>query len=123
MLYKTRWLFDLDTARMLYCALIAPHFDLGNMVYTVAAQNQLNRLQVIQNAAAWPIMLVDARCPTYDLHEWLKWDTLSTRASKAMVCVIYNCLHNESPPYLFDCLNPVQYAGMRTGATEAGSLQ
>ncbi len=37
-LYKTRWLFDLDTARMLYCSLIVPHFDLGNTVYTVAAQ-------------------------------------------------------------------------------------
>ncbi len=41
MLYKTRWLFNLDTAKMLYNALILPYFDLGSTVYSVAAQYQL----------------------------------------------------------------------------------
>ncbi len=79
MLYKTRWLFDLETAKMLYSALIAPYFDLGNTVYVVAAQYHLSRLQVIQNAAARLILLADSTMSTYDLHESLKWDTLATR--------------------------------------------
>ena len=66
---------------MLYCALILPHFDLGNTVYTVAAQYQLNQLQVIQNAAARLILQADSKMSTYELHEKLKWDTLATRAS------------------------------------------
>ncbi len=58
MLYKTRGLFNLETAKMLYNALILPHFDLGNTVYTVAPQYQLNRIQVVQNAAARLIRLI-----------------------------------------------------------------
>ena len=61
-LYKTRWLFDLPTAEMLYCSLVTPLFDFGNTVYTMAAQYQTNRLQVIQNAAARLILLADSRC-------------------------------------------------------------
>ena len=103
-LYKTRWLFDMETARMLYSALIVPHFDLGNTVYTVAAHYQLNRLQVIQNAAGQLILLADSRASTYEIHERLKWDTLATRASKAIVRIVYNCLDTKSPAYLLDCL-------------------
>ena len=52
LIYKTRWLFKMETAKMLYSSLVTSYFDLGNTLYTVAAQYQLNRLQVIQNAAA-----------------------------------------------------------------------
>ncbi len=121
-LYKTRWLFDLSTARMLYSALILPHFDLGNTVYCVATQHNLARLQIIQNAAARLILLADARCPIFELHERLKWDTLSTRATKALVRITYCCLHTCQPGYLFDCLKPVEHRGLRTRATESNSL-
>ena len=122
-LYKTRWLFDLGTAKMLYSALILPHFDLGNTVYSVAAQYQLKRLQVIQNVAARLILLTDSRVSTYELHERLGWDTLATRASKTMVRITFSCIHNESPGYLYECLKPVTNRGRVTRATEAGKLQ
>ena len=108
-LYKTRWLFDLSTAKMLYRALIVPHFDLRNTVYTVAAQYQLKWLQVIQNAAARLILLADSRASTYELHERLGWDTLATRASKALVRISYACIHTKSPGYLYENLKPVIY--------------
>ncbi len=41
-LYETRWLFDLSTARKLYCNFVTPHFDLQFTVYVVAEQYQLN---------------------------------------------------------------------------------
>ena len=110
-LYKTRWLFNLDTVKMLYSALIIPHFDLGNTVYAVAAQYQLNHLQVIQNAAGRLILLADSRMSIYELHENLKWDTLATRASKALVHIIYGCLHNKSPTCLFDILTLLNTMG------------
>ena len=121
-LYKTRWLFDMETARMLYCSLIVPHFDLGNTVYRVAAQHHLSRLQVVQNAAARLILLADARMPTYELHERLKWDTLVTRASKSMVRIVFSCVHSKLPSYLYDQLIPVTHPGRVTRATEAGTL-
>ena len=123
MLYKTRWLFDLETTQMLYSALISPYFDLGNTVYRVAAQYQLQRLQVIQNAAARLILLADSSMSTYDLHENLNWDTLATRASKAMVRIVYGCLHNQAPVYLYDKLTTMVHHGRTTRATDAGHLR
>ncbi len=122
MLYKTRWLFDLETAKMLYSSLIAPYFDLGNTIYVVAAQYQLSRLQVVQNAAARLILLADSTISTYDLHETLKWDTLATRSSKAMVRIVFGCLHNQSPAYLYGKLTTVSHHGRPTRATDAGYL-
>ena len=57
LLYKTRWLFDQPTAIMLYKSIISPHFDYGSVIYEVAPNNQLSRVQVIQNAAARLILL------------------------------------------------------------------
>ena len=70
-LYKTRWLCDMSTAKMLYSALVTPYFDLGNTAYVIAVQYQLNRLQPVQNVAAHLILLADARCPIYNLHKQL----------------------------------------------------
>ncbi len=107
LLYKTRWLFNMDTAKMLYSALVTPYFDMGNTVYTVASQFQLNRFQVIQNAAARLILLAEPRTPIYELHARHEWDTLATRATKCMVKIVYGCLRNEECN-LYDKLCPVQ---------------
>ncbi len=96
---------------MLYCALITLHFDLGNTLYVSASPSQLNKLQVIQNAAARLILLADARCPTYELHERPGLDTQATRATKALVRIIYCCIHHKAPPYLYGCLTTVEHHG------------
>ena len=113
----------METAKMLYSALIVPYFDLGSTVYTVAAQYQLNRLQVIQNAACRLILLADSRASTYEVHERLSWDTLATRSSKAMVRIVYSCLDSKSPANLYSCLKPVVHQNRTTRATDAGHLQ
>ncbi len=123
LLYKTRYLFNEGTALMLYKSLITPHFDYGSILYEVAPQYQLQRLQTIQNAAARLILLEQPDCPIYTLHERLKLDTLATRRSKSMVKVIFNCLHDKEPMYLYEQLVPVQHAGRQTRAMEAGLLQ
>ena len=121
MLYKTRWLFNLATAKMLYNALILPHFDFGNTVYTVASQQHLNRLQVVQNVAARLIPLADSWCSVYDLHERLGWDTLATRAEKAFVRIIFSVQHFQAPSILYDSLDPLIH-GRVTRATESGMM-
>ncbi len=85
LLYKTRWLFDRETALMLYKSLIIPHFEFGSVIYEISLKYQLQHLQVIQNAAARLILLEDHRCPIYSLHERLQLDTLATRRAKSMV--------------------------------------
>ena len=112
----------MDTAKMLYSSHMTPYFDLGNTVYTVASQFQVNRLQVIQNAAARLILLAEPRTPVYELHARLEWDTLATRATRCMVKIIHGCLQNEVPCNLYDKLCPVQHAGRVTRASEAGKM-
>ncbi len=122
LLYKTRWLFNEQTALMLYKSLLTPHFDFGSVIYEVAPMYQLNRLQIIQNAAARLILLADPRCPIYELHERLHIDTLATRRAKSMVKLTYACTHDEQPHYLFDQLNKMDHGTRRTRATESGLL-
>ncbi len=122
LLYKTRWLFDENTALMLYKALIIPHFDFGSIIYEVCPQYQLHRLQVVQNAALRLVLLEEMTCAIYDMHERLNMDTLATRRAKAMVKMTYNVLHDKSPAYLYDMLVPVSHGNRHTRATESGEL-
>ena len=108
---------------MLYKSLITPHFDYGCLLYEVAPEYQLKRLQIIQNAAARLVLLAKPETPIYQLHEQLHLDTLATRRSKIMVKVTYSCLHEKEPNYLFDKLVPVRHEGRLTRASEAGMLQ
>ena len=123
LLYKTRTLFDEKTALMLYKALITPHLDYGCLLYEIAPEYQLKRLQVIQNAAARLILSAQPDTPIYQLHERLHLDTLATRRSKTMVKVTYSCLHDKEPHYLYDKLKPVNHGGRHTRACESGLLQ
>ena len=122
-LYKTRWVFDQSTALMLYKALISPHFDFGSPIYEVSPQYQLKRLQTIQNAAAHLILLADPRCPVYELHKRLNIDMLATRRAKTMVKLLYSCLHDQEPSYLYDQLIPVLHGERVTRAVSAGTLE
>ena len=104
LLYKTRWLFDKSTALMLYKSLITPHYDFGAIIYEVAANYQLQRLQVIQNAAAHMILLADPRCPIYELHENLYLDTLATRRAKSLSRpLLHVYTMNSQTIYLTNC--------------------
>ena len=108
---------------MLYKSLIAPHFDFGSIIYEISPQYQLNRLQVVQNAAARLILLEDCKCPVYSMHEWLNIDILATRRSKSMVKLTYNILHDQTPSYLYDRLQPIAHVGRCTRAAESGELK
>ena len=118
-----RWLFNQQTALMLYKSIISPHFDYGSVLYEVAPCYQLNRLQLIQNAAARLILLEEFECPVYSLHERLKLDTLATRRAKSMIKITYCCIHNQQPLYLLDQLKHVSHMGLPTRSTESSALQ
>ena len=107
---------------MLYKSIISPHFDYGYVIYGVAPNYQLGRLQIIQNAAARLILLEDFDCPVYTLHERLWLDTLATRRAKAMVKITYCCLYHQQPLYLLDQLIEVTHRGLPTCSTSAGAL-
>ena len=78
---------------------------------------------MIQNAAARLILLADSRALVYELHERLGWDTMATRASKALVRITYACIYNQSLGYLYENLKPIRHHGRVTRSIESGNLQ
>ena len=114
LVYKTRWLFDEDTALSLYKVLIAPYHDYGSIIYEAAPEYQLKRLQVIQNESARLILVKLPHTSIYAMHKKLKLDTLTTRREKTMVKTTYSCIHDKELAYLYDCLEPVEYTARIT---------
>ena len=45
-----------------------------------------------------------------------------TRATKCLVKIIYECLHEEGPCNLYDTLKPGEHGGGLTRATTSGTL-
>ena len=48
---KTRYLFDMETAKMLYISTILPILDYCGTVFVVASKGELEKLYRLQNAA------------------------------------------------------------------------
>ncbi len=59
----------------------------------------------------------------YELHERLHLDTLATRRAKTMVKLVYGCIHNQQPAYLYDQLIPTTHGNWITRAVSAGILE
>ena len=100
LIYKTRHLFDYETARLIYLTMVLPILDYCSSVYTVAPEYELQKLQRLQNAALRLISRQDIMCPVYQLHQFVKVDTLATRAEKSLVKLCFKWVHGDGPEML-----------------------
>ena len=65
---KTRYLFDMKMAKMLYISTVLPIFDYCGSVFMVAPAKDLERLQRLQKVALRIILKADYRTSIYVLH-------------------------------------------------------
>ena len=107
MIYKTRHLFNYDTARLIYLTTILPILDYCSSVYRVAPEYELQKLQRLQNAALRLISQRDIMTSVYQLHNRVQIDTLATRAEKALVKLCFKWVHGDSPAVLCQMMEPV----------------
>ena len=71
-------------ALSLYTSLVLPHLDYCDIVYDCSSNQNLNRLQILQNSACRTILLVDADTHITDMHNRLGLLTLQSRRDLRM---------------------------------------
>ncbi len=76
LLYKTIWLFYIDTAKMLYHALMTT--GIGHTIHIPDPQHLWQWIQVFQKVVGHQIVLTEPRTPVCEIHENLKRGTLAT---------------------------------------------
>ncbi len=70
-----------------------PHFDYGHCVYDIATNEQLNRLQVLQNMALRSILSRDSHSPVFELHVDLNVLPFSHRRHLRVANECYKAVH------------------------------
>ena len=85
---------------------ITSRLDMGNSLLFGLPQNQIARLQRIQNAAARLVTLTKKSSHiTPVLHE-LHWLPIGYRIVYKLMLIVYKSLHNLAPDYINDLLQP-----------------
>ena len=78
-LRKSREYLDRKTSVLLYKSLVLPHMDYCSLIYTNTNEGNLNRLQLVQNAACRAILQADNRAHINYMHQELSLPTIRER--------------------------------------------
>ena len=85
-----------EAATLVHNALVLPLFDYCDIVWSNLVQQDVHRLQRLQNRSARII----ARCSrSFEAIEQLRWPTLSSRRSCHKAKLVFLCLHSLVPSY------------------------
>ncbi len=79
-----------------------PHFDFGDIVYASCTQNNLDRLQKMQNQAARIISGSSHHTHRNDMYADLNWLSLKNRHLMHKCIIVYKCLNGIASQYLND---------------------
>ena len=86
--------------RSLVTALVLSRLDYGNGVLVGLPQDQLRRLQMVQNAAARLIFGLRRNDLISDALVKLHWLRVPERIDFKILTLVYRCLHGTAPRYL-----------------------
>jgi len=104
-LSSVRKCLDYQTAELGVHAFITSRLDMGNSLLYGICDNQIHRLQLVQNTAARTIMCkrkYDHITPVlYELH----WLPIRYRIQFKVLVLVYKALHGMAPSYLSDLLH------------------
>ncbi len=105
---RIRHLLTEDTTAALMRALILSRLDYCNSLLTNISQEQIQRLQRIQNRAA----RIVTRTPKFDsitpALKSLHWLPVMARIDFKVLSLTYQCIHGTAPTYLSDLIKPYQ---------------
>ena len=88
--------------KIIYQSVILPHFEYADNVWSSSSDKYLDRLQKLQNRAGRIILKINRQSyiSNQQLHDILKWDTLSLRRTKHMHVMMFKILHGLTPNYI-----------------------
>ena len=94
----------LISLKLLYNALVLPHFDYCSSVWSNRYQEQTSKLKKVQKRAARIILNKSYETPSKELFDSLKWMPIEKRFEFQRVTMMYKCTHNLAPSYLQESL-------------------
>ena len=87
-------------ALMLYKSLVLPIIEYGDVCYDGLSQENIERLQKLQNAACRLILRAEPRTPIREMHDKLELDYLIDRRGQHTSTMVYKGINKISTPYL-----------------------
>ena len=102
---RLRKLIDMDTTKMLIHSLVINRLDYCNSLMLGIPSNTIDRLQKIQNKAARIVTLSKPRDHITPVLKSLHWLPINKRIEFKIACVIFKCLHNDTPHYLSELVH------------------
>jgi len=106
-LYKLRQIrqyLDMESAERLIHAFVSSHLDYGNAMLAGLPDDVLNKLQRLQNAAAWMLIQRPKDSSITEILASLHWLPIKARISYKINMLVYKCLNEDGPQYLKELL-------------------
>ena len=101
MLYLARKLTDnQETLKTIYCSLVRLFFDYCVVVWGDCSKTHDDKLQKLQNWAAWIISRADYSIRSSDLLNSLERSNLEERRKKHLLVTMFKVFNNNCPTYL-----------------------
>jgi hypothetical protein len=83
---------DMQTRNLIFKTIIAPHFEYCSTIMWCTSDNNIKRLQLLQNKAMRIVLFMDKRTHVPDMIEVLKWLTIEQRLALNMCMFLKNVL-------------------------------
>ncbi len=90
---------------MLVHAFISSRLDYCNVLYTCLNKSSMDRLQVVQNAAARLLTRTSRRLHITPVLKALHWLPIGFRVHFKILVITYRALHGQAPSYIQDLLH------------------
>ena len=84
--------------------MVIAHLDYANCLYAKLPNEELNRLQKLQNMAARLIFQVDRRSSATESLKCLHWLPIRQRIVYKIVVLVYKCVNGFAPKYLSEII-------------------
>lgn len=91
---------DIWTKIIVYKSIIAPHFDYCSTILFLCTENDIQRLQKMQNKAMRVILYCDKRTHIRTMLDALQWMSVKQRIYLHSMIFIYKLVNNMLPNYL-----------------------
>ena len=119
MLGRIRKFIKQETSLLLFKTLLLPVLDYGDVIYGVASQVNVERVQKIQNAACRVVLMAHKRTHIAELHSTLNLMYLRDRRAFHLATFAYKCVNGLAPTYLTVFFEPVEVRhGINTRAVQ-----
>ncbi len=113
-LRKIRKFLTQKLTLMLYKSLVLPQFDYVDVVYMTATNEQLSRLQLIQNKSCRIILRAHKRTNIAEMHTILNLPMLDTRRNNHLSALCHKNIYNSEESSLKHVFNKVADSRSRT---------